>query len=57
MTLLTTTGGRPLGFGAAAILLTIALVGAISAGVLGTVGPYLVGVSVLVAALFALGRR
>lgn len=43
-------------FAVAVALLAVAFGGATTAGVLGTVGPYLLGVSVLVAALFVVGR-
>ena len=41
----------------AVALLVFAFLGAATAGVLASVGPYLLGVSVLVLALFALGWR
>jgi len=46
----------PVGFGLAAGLVAVAFVGAATAGVLDAVGPYLVGVAALVAALFGLAR-
>lgn len=39
------------------VLLAVAFLGAATAGVLDAVGPYLLGVSALVLALFAFGRR
>lgn len=57
MTSLSGKSDRPLGFVVATGLLVIAFAGATTAGVLDSVGAYLLGVSALVAALFALGRR
>lgn len=54
-----TAGGPPAvrtAGGLAVALLALSFVGAATAGVLGSVGPYLLGVSTLVLALFALGR-
>lgn len=48
---------RAVGFATAGGLLALAFAGATTAGVLDSVGAYLLGVSALVAALFALGRR
>jgi hypothetical protein len=45
------------GFAIAGGLLAVAFVGATTAGVLDAVGAYLLGVSVLVAALFVVVRR
>ncbi|WP_167599438.1 hypothetical protein [Halorussus marinus] len=44
------------GFGAAALLVGVAVAGAATTGTLATVGPYLLGVSVLIGSLFALDR-
>ena len=44
------------GFGTAAVLVGVAVVGAATTGSLSTVGPYLLGVSVLIGSLFLLGR-
>ena len=49
--------GRPTAFGVAGALLAVAFLAAVSAGTLASVGPYLLGVSALVGALFAVGRR
>ncbi|USZ69031.1 hypothetical protein NGM10_04660 [Halorussus salilacus] len=43
------------GFAAAALLVAAAFVGAATVGTLSTVGPYLLGISGLVAALFLVG--
>lgn len=48
---------RPPAFAVAGALLAVSFVGAAAAGVLASVAPYLLGVSALVGALFALGRR
>jgi hypothetical protein len=53
----TPTDGRPSAFASAVALLAVAFAGAATAGVLTSVGPYLLGISALVGALFALGRR
>jgi hypothetical protein len=44
------------GFGAAAALVAVAVAGAATTGTLAAVGPYLLGVSALIASLFALNR-
>lgn len=48
---------RAAGFTVSAVLLAVAFVGATTAGVLDSVGAYLLGVSVLVATLFVVVRR
>lgn len=50
-------GGRPPAFAVAGALLAVAFLAAASAGVLTSVGPYLLGVAILLGVLFALGRR
>jgi len=42
------------GFAAAALLVAVAVAGAATTGTLAAVGPYLLGVSALIASLFAL---
>lgn len=49
------TGTAP-GFGASAALVGVAIVGAATTGSLSTVGPYLLGISILIGALFVFDR-
>lgn len=44
------------GFATSAVLLGVAVVGAATTGSLATVGPYLLGISVLIGALFVFDR-
>lgn len=44
------------GFATSAVLLGVAVVGAVTTGSLATVGPYLLGVSILVGSLFVFGH-
>ena len=57
VTLTNRDDGRPPAFAVAGGLLAAAFVAAATAGVFASVWPYLLGVSALVAALFALARR
>jgi len=45
---------RTAGFAAAALLVAVAVAGAATTGTLAAVGPYLLGVSALIASLFVL---